>query len=339
MSRRDQASDIVALLQRNGLEARVAALNDGWPARVVARLDGIDTTLALYVGLIGEPGVGSTGARPQAERRFQNPGKNHPIGFQTGEVPLLLGLSTEQDPPVLAAYDPFIRLGMSTRISFQIHLPTLLQAASDGLSTQTRTSGEVIVAFRPDRFLDYMRDLRPVLHVGAVPGLADVEASVAAAEFDSAADSLAAAGGSDEVVARLREAASRLVRSARFRREVSRAYGRKCAACGTQLRLDQAAHLFPASQPGSPDTIDNGICLCANHHLAFDAGLLRIDPDTWALSLDDERLSFLEASDLAGGADSFRVGLSASVTLPENEDDLPDGEWLRRRYEAETQDR
>ncbi len=41
----------------------------------------------------------------------------------------------------------------------------------------------------------------------------------------------------------------------------------------------QAAHIRPVSENGSDDP-RNGLVLCANHHLAFDANLFAFDPET-----------------------------------------------------------
>jgi hypothetical protein len=46
--------------------------------------------------------------------------------------------------------------------------------------------------------------------------------------------------------------------------------------------LLQAAHLIPKEAQGSDDP-RNGLVLCANHHLALDAGLFGIEPGSLAL--------------------------------------------------------
>lgn len=62
-----------------------------------------------------------------------------------------------------------------------------------------------------------------------------------------------------------------------FRKEVLEAYNNQCAICRCQEeKLLQAAHIVPVAQGGS-DLVSNGICLCANHHLMFDSGLIKID--------------------------------------------------------------
>ena len=65
----------------------------------------------------------------------------------------------------------------------------------------------------------------------------------------------------------------------KFRREVLEAYNSTCAVCGLHENgLLRAAHIVPVTK-GGIDDIANGICLCANHELAFDKGLMKISSD------------------------------------------------------------
>jgi putative restriction endonuclease len=69
-------------------------------------------------------------------------------------------------------------------------------------------------------------------------------------------------------------------RSAYFHFQVIKRYGQKCAFCEiSEPRLLEAAHIRPVSENGSDDP-RNGLVLCANHHKAFDAGLVGINPLT-----------------------------------------------------------
>jgi len=71
----------------------------------------------------------------------------------------------------------------------------------------------------------------------------------------------------------------------RFRFQVLKEYGPKCAACSiSHSLLLHAAHLCGKAAKGSDDW-RNGLPLCATHHLAFDANLFAIDPDTLEIVL------------------------------------------------------
>lgn len=83
------------------------------------------------------------------------------------------------------------------------------------------------------------------------------------------------------------EAQLRLVRErvgqAAFRIDVMSRQGSQCAVCGFDLlEALEAAHLVPKNASGSDDP-RNGIILCVLHHRLFDAGLFKIDPDSFAV--------------------------------------------------------
>lgn len=46
-------------------------------------------------------------------------------------------------------------------------------------------------------------------------------------------------------------------------------YDDQCAACGVGLDIVEAAHIVQHALSGD-DAIENGLCLCPNHHTAFD---------------------------------------------------------------------
>lgn len=70
-------------------------------------------------------------------------------------------------------------------------------------------------------------------------------------------------------------------RDARFHEAVLTAYGYRCAVCRTEIReILQAAHLHGyevADTDLSADTVEHGICLCANHHLMYDRKIIDFD--------------------------------------------------------------
>jgi len=79
--------------------------------------------------------------------------------------------------------------------------------------------------------------------------------------------------------ARDRRSVSTWKRKQKFREDVLENYDYHCAICDCdEPAILQAAHIIPVSEGGS-DAPENGICLCANHHLMLDRKLLKIDPD------------------------------------------------------------
>ena len=92
-----------------------------------------------------------------------------------------------------------------------------------------------------------------------------------------------------------------------FRTDVLRAYGNCCAACGYDLRLNDAvlgidaAHIKWHSQSG-PDIVPNGLALCSLHHVALDSGALGLGSDE-----NDGVVRLMVSSKVAGGEAAQRL--------------------------------
>ena len=62
-------------------------------------------------------------------------------------------------------------------------------------------------------------------------------------------------------------------------------HGYRCQICGIRLEgpagpYAEAAHIRPLGSPhNGPDTQDNIVCLCPNHHVLFDLGGISIADD------------------------------------------------------------
>lgn len=70
---------------------------------------------------------------------------------------------------------------------------------------------------------------------------------------------------------------------ARFRNEVLNAYRDRCAVCELRIRaLLDAVRIDGNNDPRETVDVREGIALCATHHRAYDAGLLRYD-DSYAI--------------------------------------------------------
>ena len=250
---------------------RITDPGAGWPAVGTLMLDSGPLRVSLFAGSVGL----SHRDRDDVERRFQNPGQNRPITTLPDRYPLLLGLC-EEDPylsvprPLLVQADPYRRVGRITRFSVFVNVASLVEAWTTGWSEDVTTSGEVIRCLAPPLLpvsISAMRD-------EVVPVHSAMQAAInGSGLMDSPNYDLPAAE-------RARRAGTALVRDARFARRVALAYNGSCAMCGLDANLIQAAHIYPASAPGSQDEPWNGLALCPNHHLAFDRHLIAVHPDT-----------------------------------------------------------
>jgi putative restriction endonuclease len=78
---------------------------------------------------------------------------------------------------------------------------------------------------------------------------------------------------------------SRIIRDTAQARSIKALYDYRCQMCGTCLECpagpySEAAHIRPLGTPhDGPDTKDNILCLCPNHHVLFDNGAVSITDD------------------------------------------------------------
>ncbi len=88
-----------------------------------------------------------------------------------------------------------------------------------------------------------------------------------------------------EPAARFLAVTQRIIRDTQLARRLKEAYGFRCQVCGQVRRLGtgdpyaEAHHVRPLGRPhDGPDSVDNLVILCPNHHADFDYGALGIDP-------------------------------------------------------------
>lgn len=102
----------------------------------------------------------------------------------------------------------------------------------------------------------------------------------------------------------------------KFRKEIFKAYNGTCAVCGIkEPKILRAAHIIPVAEGGS-DEIQNGLCLCTNHEIAFDKGLLKIKADGTIESQSEE----------------FK-GIYDNILYPKNKEWYPSSKYLKIKYE------
>jgi hypothetical protein len=111
-----------------------------------------------------------------------------------------------------------------------------------------------------------------------------------------------------------------------FSKRVLEAYGGLCALCGIDSGLVEGAHVYPASAPGSPDEVWNGLALCANHHTAFDQHLLWIGPKSRGVRL--------HPSLRADANSACRVFVSGTFSTVRDPGVPASPEMLARRYDS-----
>ncbi len=262
--------------------------------------------------------------RSPDEYRIQVTGVDLPIKAPKGFRTLLLGW--HEDLGVIAAFDHRRHRRPSTASpSIQISLKTLKKAASCGLGIQPRGANELALAFRPSMLIPYIED-QDMLH-----SFAGKEKEIKLLERAGSGHKVSSP--QVRVLPFHRRPVIRKVvskwRDSAFRDRVLEAYEHQCAVCRIQLDLIEAAHIVPVDVTGSTDYTDNGIALCALHHKAYDAGIIRIEAN-YRVTLNRSRLNRLRAIGHAAGAAMFRKQLRAAIFLPSKRADVPARAHLRQ---------
>jgi putative restriction endonuclease len=104
------------------------------------------------------------------------------------------------------------------------------------------------------------------------------------APIEAAVANLELSGG-NSTPGRSKTSVCRVIRDTALSVKVKRLYGYTCQVCSTRLTgpagpYAEAAHVRPLGRPhNGPDTPDNLVCLCPNHHYLFDIGAFSVRED------------------------------------------------------------
>lgn len=274
-------------------------------------------------------------ARPADEWRVQMTlGDPKVILLPPRQVTILGGWSPEFG--VYAFWDAGCHGGqVSHSPSLQIRAGTLAEAARSRVMTEHRdvTAGrECMVAVTPDSLLWYVQEGRAIHRVAEdvlvhVPRLMD--ASVAEeAHLVEEAEGYVERARRHELVQLMRP-----WRDATFRKRVLDAYGNRCAVCRTSLRLVDAAHIVPVTEPDASDEVANGVALCRLHHGAYDMALLGVMED-YSVEVNQRVARQLQVAGRADGLQSFRDALPGRIVVPDRRALRPNPRNLARGLEV-----
>ena len=254
----------------------------------------------------------SIGRRPD-EHKLQLMFGRHGGSIACGpEVTLLLGFSPIYG--VFVAYDARFYSAPGKSMGCYARDDLLAEARDTGWGVRQRkkrtpVTVEAVVAFRPG-------------NLGHLAGLVREADATRVADADRTKFFARRAPHGDlgavraPIMARLKVLASRWKRSSRFRPSVLAEYSFGCAFCGVQLGLCEAAHIRQVFEPGSTDDPTNGVALCPNHHSAFDAQLVAIEPVSFSVVVSESLVVELEREGWGAGATELRALGGRAVAPP-----------------------
>ena len=239
----------------------------------------------------------------------------------SGDVTLLLGW--HDGYRVFVAFDIRKHDGQSSQSpSIQIRESTLQNAHTKAFAIYPRGNGEIAVAFRPEFLVEYALSAKSLHKTGrAAIDLALLN------ELDTLDEPQIETKVTDRERRIILTQIAKKYRASDFQRRVLGAYSHRCAACGVQLNLIDAAHIIPVAATTSTDETKNGIALCKLHHAAFDRNLMSFD-ERYKIEVSDTELARLTAANLAGGLTTFKRALKTGIVLPSDKRDYPPPQYI-----------
>lgn len=272
-------------------------------------------TLKVYLWTLTPGGAN----RPIDEWRIQPTGISS-FANTTGTLTVILGYEPNRD--LFAGFDYQAHSGaLGSSSSLQIKEKALDDAIGAGMGVHKKSSAELVFAVRPELIGLYIQQLT-ALHAATVNpnDLKLLEAMAVDPDAVTPADIDTAVTAPER--RRVLRMVLRLLRDSRFRSRVLSAYTHRCATCGVQLDLLDAAHILPVGQPGSTDEVSNGVALCALHHRAYDASLIAFNT-AFEIQVSASRLATLSKQNRADGSNAFASGLLPLLHLPKAASERP----------------
>ena len=315
----DLLDHIVKAVTDSGWNVLYLASIDEHPFRLQIYREDESYRIRVYIWNLTH---GGGRARPQDEYRIQITGTDY-FEHTPDEKTLVLGWWEEVK--VFAGFDVRKHLGtLGKSPSIQIREAYLRKAYINGFSPCDKGNQEVAIAFRPDFLVEYVRNLQALHDFGRyAEDLEVLDTVIQHPEINDKDIQI-----TDNVRKTTVVSVRKRLRDSNFRERVLAVYGFRCAVCGVQLKLIDAAHIIPVRHESSTDETSNGLALCALHHRAYDQTLITIDED-YSVLLSEKRVAYLKGIEQSEGLDNFYQNLRPVILLPPAVTDRPHAEYIR----------
>lgn len=307
-----------------------AIRDDGWNAIYLSEPKFHPFRLKIYQGdesyniriYIWNLTHGGGPARPVDEYRIQITGVNQ-FEREIGGKTLILGWWKEGE--VFAGFDYNKHIGsLGFSPSIQIREEALRKAHINGIAPWTKDNQEIAIAFRPDFFVEYLRNLES-LHSFGESGY-DMEVLSELTNDPNTVNDIQISTVNEERQVAITNVRKK-IRDISFKSRVLTSYSNRCAFCSIQLKLIEAAHIIPVQHNGTDET-SNGVALCVLHHRAYDRSLVTFN-SSYQIAYNEKEFDKLKEIGLDGGADRFVRDLRAVINLPPAINDRPHVEYIQ----------
>ena len=228
------------------------------------------------------------------------------------------------DKKVFTAWNPFLlnpRFNRKDTISVYSRFSVQETASTIGISTYKDTENQNIISFKPSYLGLYLENLDKI-HLLNERSLLELIQESDKSNLKNQDQSLNIEGKDITITH------TRYSRDPRFRKKVYDAYDYKCAMCGMQLELIEAAHIVPHSHEKGTDDISNGICLCVLHHKAYDNSLIYFNSE-YKIKINESKMDYMCKLGLDSGLHILQKSIFESISLPKNHIFQPDIENIK----------
>lgn len=261
----------------------------------------------VYIKNVHESGEGRTN---QDECRIQvSKTKNFNEVLSSNHHAIVLGYFA--DEKVFTAWNPFItkeRFNQKQTVSLYSRFSIQQMANVNKIALYVDNNNQNIISFKPEYLGLYLDNINSI-------HLLDEKKLINLANTSDDMDINDELGSVTVNDVNFTITHQRNKRDPKFRKIVNHAYDSKCAMCGIQLELVEAAHIIPHSHKAGTDDISNGISLCKLHHYAYDRGLIYFD-SSFNIFFNDKKIEYLTKVNMDSGFRKFQNMSYHQISLP-----------------------
>ena len=200
------------------------------------------------------------------------------------------------------------RFNQRSTISLYSRFSNQRKAATSKIASYQDNNNQSVLSFQPDYLGLYLENLKQIHLLNETELKKLVDQSDVLNDKDEK-------GTMDTDEGPITITHTRYKRDPNFRKKVYTAYDYKCAMCGIQLELIEAAHIIPHSHEKGTDETENGIALCSLHHNAYDRSLIYFDEE-FNILINEKKIEYLEKIGLDSGIRKFEKLSFDKILLP-----------------------
>jgi putative restriction endonuclease len=277
----------------------------------------------IFIHNVHESGSGRT--NPDECRIQVNKTPNFLAAKNSGKPVLFFGYFADEN--IFTAWNPFIqteRINTRKTISLYSRFSIQKKAEQQGISVYVDNDAQVIISFKPEYLGLYIENF-PEMHQSNEQTLLEL-----IRKSDLSEETEKEFGEHIDIERqKFTVTHKRFKRDAGFKERIYNAYEGRCAICGIQLELVEAAHIIPHSHEKGTDDVKNGVCLCALHHKAFDNALIYIKED-YSIKINSSKVEYLEKIHRDGGISKFTsLQQDEKIKLPSSHIYYPSLEFIK----------